>query len=66
MFHLKEFGEELKKHNIEYKLVSESDYVVGFPTKQLRKYFATRNKIKKLVNDFKPNLVFIDRQGYFG
>ena len=65
-FHLKEFGEELKKHNIEYKLVNESDYVIGFPTKQLRKYLTTRNKIKKLINDFKPNLVFVDRQGYFG
>ena len=65
-FHLKEFGEALKKNNIEYKLVSELDYVVGFPTKQLKKYFTTRNKVKKLVNDFKPDLVFIDRQGYFG
>ena len=65
-FHLKEFGETLKKHNVEYRLVNELDYIVGFPTKQLKKYFTTRNKIKKLVNDFKPDLVFIDRQGYFG
>ena len=65
-FHLREFGETLKKYNVEYRLVNESDYIVGFPTKQLKKYFTTRNKIKKLVNDFKPDLVFIDRQGYFG
>ena len=65
-FHLKEFGETLKKHNVEYRLVSESDYVVGFPTKQLKKYFTTRNKIKELIQDFKPDLVLIDRQGYFG
>ena len=65
-FHLREFGETLKKNNVEYRLVNESDYIVGFPTKQLKKYFTTRNKIKKLVNDFKPDLVFIDRQGYFG
>ena len=48
-FHLRDFGESLKKYNVEYKLVNESDYVVGFPTKQLKKYFLTRNKIKKLL-----------------
>ena len=65
-FHLREFGETLKKYNVEYRLVNELDYVVGFPTKQLKKYFTTRNKIKKLIQDFKPDLVLIDRQGYFG
>jgi glycosyltransferase involved in cell wall biosynthesis len=65
-FHLRDFGESLKKYNVEYKLVNESDYVVGFPTKQLKKYFLTRNKIKKLLLDFKPDLVLVDRQGYFG
>jgi len=65
-FHLKEFGETLKKHNVEYRLVNELDYIVGFPTKQLKKYFTTRNKIKELIQDFEPDLVLIDRQGYFG
>jgi hypothetical protein len=65
-FHLREFGETLKKYNVEYRLVNELDYVVGFPTKQLKKYFTTRNKIKELIQDFKPDLVLIDRQGYFG
>jgi len=35
-FHLKDFGEALTKFNIDYKLVRETDYVVGFPTKQIR------------------------------
>jgi len=65
-FHLRDFGEALKKYNVEYRLVNESDYAVGFPTKQLKKYFTTRNKIKELIQEFKPDLVLIDRQGYFG
>ena len=40
-YHLRDFGEALTKFDVEYKLVRETDYVVGFPTKQLRKYFAS-------------------------
>ena len=33
-FHLKEFGEELKKHEIEYTLVNDSDYATGISKKK--------------------------------
>ena len=36
-FHLKDFGEALTKFDIDYKLVKENDYVVGFTTKQIGK-----------------------------
>ena len=38
-YHLKDFGESLTKFGVVYKLIRETDYVVGFPTKQLGKYF---------------------------
>jgi len=64
--HLKSFGDELKKFNVEYKLINESDYVLGFPTKSLRKYFSSKNKLDKLISEFEPDVVLIDRQSNFG
>ena len=65
-FHLKEFGDTLKKMGIEYMLVKEIDYAVGFPTKQIRKYLSTKRKIDHLISDFKPDMVLVDRQSAFG
>ena len=66
LFHLRDFGEALTKFNVEYKLIKESDYVVGFPTKQLRKYFSSKKKFHALISDFKPDAVLVDRQSSFG
>ena len=65
-YHLRDFGEALTKFDVEYKLVRETDYVVGFPTKQLRKYFASKNKFQALISDFNPDAVLVDRQSNFG
>jgi|TARA_B110000467_G_scaffold75090_1_gene68078 glycosyltransferase involved in cell wall biosynthesis len=65
-FHLKEFGETLKKMGIEYKIVKETDYAIGFPTKKIIKYFTTKQKFNQLISNFKPDMVLVDRQGYFG
>jgi len=43
-FHLKDFGEALAKSNIDYKLVREIDYVIGFPTKQIGKFLSSKKK----------------------
>ena len=43
-YHLKDFGDALKEFNVEYRLVNESDFVVGFPTKSLKKYFSSKKK----------------------
>ena len=45
-FHLKDFGEALAKSNIDYKLVRETDYVVGFPTKQISKLISRKKNSK--------------------
>ena len=65
-FHLKDFGEALTKFNIDYKLVRETDYVVGFPTKQIGKLLSSKKKFKKLIESFKPDAVLVDRQSDFG
>ena len=65
-YHLKDLGDALSRFDIECKLVRETDYVVGFPTKQLGKYFSSKKKFKKLINDFKPDAVLVDRQSSFG
>ena len=36
LFHLKEFAEALSKLGVEYKLVKDTDYVVGFPSKKIK------------------------------
>ena len=51
-FHLKDFGEALTKFNIDYKLIRETDYVVGFPTKQISKLISSKKKFKKLIEMF--------------
>ena len=65
-FHLRDFGDALKKHGVEYKLVNELDYVIGFPTKSLRKYFSSKKKLDKLISEFQPEAVLVDRQSNFG
>ena len=65
-FHLKDFGEALAKSNIDYKLVKETDYVIGFPTKQIGKLLSSKKKFKKLIESFKPDAVLVDRQSDFG
>jgi len=49
-FHLKDFGEALTKFNVVYKLIRETDYVVGFPTKQIGKLISSKKKFKKLID----------------
>ena len=65
-FHLKDFGEALTKFNIDYQLVRETDYVVGFPTKQISKLISSKRKFKKLIESFEPDAVLVDRQSNFG
>ena len=64
-FHLKEFGEALKKIGHEYKLVREVDYARGFPSKNPIEWFS-KKKFNDLINDYNPDVVFVDRQSHFG
>ena len=66
IFHLKEFTQNLEKNNIECKVVVDSDYADGFPSRKIGNWFKSNSKFTELINDFKPDAVFVDRQRHFG
>jgi len=65
-FHLREFGEELTKLGIQYKLVVDSDISDGFPSRKIKNWFHSSKNFEKLIDDFKPDFVLIDRLRHFG
>ena len=66
LFHLKEFVAALSKLGVECKLVSRYDYVVGFPSKKITKWLQSNKKFKKLLDEFAPDVIFVDGQDQFG
>lgn len=66
LFHLNEFGEELTKFGIQYKLVVDSDVSDGFPSRRVSNWFQLRKNFETLIDEFKPDVVFIDRLRHFG
>ena len=66
IFHLKEFAQNLEKNNMECKVVPDSDYADGFPSRKIGNWFKSNSKFTELINDFKPDAVFVDRQRHFG
>lgn len=65
LFHLTEFSNALKKLGVNCKLVKDSDYSTGFPSKRISDWFPSK-KFQKLIEDFNPDAIFIDRQSHFG
>ena len=65
IFHLKEFAENLKKKNIECEVVFDSDYADGFPNRKISKWFSSNKKFRKLINEFEPDAIFVDRTRHF-
>ena len=66
LFHLKEFSDTLNSLGVESKLVFDSDYADGFPSRKISNWFQTRKKFNKLIDEFKPDAIFVDRQRHFG
>jgi len=64
-FHLKEFANELEKLNVQVKLVKDTDYSRGFPSKKISEWFNGDKKFKKLIIEFQPDAIFTDRQTHF-
>ena len=65
LFHLKEFSAELEKQNIQVKLIKDTDYSNGFPSKKISDWYNGDKKFKKLIKEFKPDAIFTDRQSHF-
>ena len=62
IFHLNELKDNLISLGVETKLVIDTEIYDGFPSRNLKKWFQTRNKFNKLINDFKPDAILVDRQ----
>ena len=65
-FHLKELGDALTEFEIEYKLVNDVEIYSGFPDTKYTRWLDSRSKFKKLVKEFEPDAVLVDRQAHFG
>ena len=65
LFHLKEFGDNLQKNNVEYKIVIDSDILDGYPSRKISKWFQNKTDFKKLLNGFNPDLILVDRPRHF-
>jgi glycosyltransferase involved in cell wall biosynthesis len=62
IFHLKELHDNLILLGVETKLVIDTEIYDGFPSRNLKKWFQTKSKFNKLINDFKPDAILVDRQ----
>ena len=66
MFHLKEFSKYLEKIGVEVKVVLDIEYSDGYPSRKISNWIKKDKKFQKLIEDFKPNIIFVDRQRHFG
>ena len=65
IFHLNEFAEKLEKNNVKCKVVFDSEYADGFPSRKIKSWFSSNKKFKKLIDDFQPDVIFVDRTRHF-
>ena len=54
-FHLQEFGYALEKLGVEYKLVRETEYVTGFPSKNVKGWFS-KKKLHELIKEYNRHI----------
>jgi len=65
-FHVQELVNALGKLQIQCKLVFDQDYADNYPSRKIENWFTSNQKFKKLIDEFKPDAIFIDRQRHFG
>ena len=66
IFHLNEFAKELNNNGIETKVVFDADFSDGFPSRKIKHWIKPKNRFKKLIKEFKPDIILVDRQRHFG
>jgi hypothetical protein len=64
-FHLQEFTNALIKNGIDCKLVNDSEFSDGYPSRKISNWFSSKKKFKKLIDDFEPDIIFVDRLRHF-
>ena len=65
-FHLNEFSTSLQKLGINCKVVIDSEISDGFPSRRIRNWFSSSKKFETTIQNFKPDLILVDRQRHFG
>ena len=65
-FHLKEFASILNDFGVETMVVSDIEYSDGYPSRKISNWIKKDKKFKKLIQKFKPDVIFVDRQRHFG
>ena len=65
IFHLREFSDTLRKNDVDVKLVLDTEYADGFPSRKISKWFTKDTRFNKLFDEFKPDLILVDRQRHF-
>lgn len=65
IFHLKEFSNNLRNRGVETLLVQDNEYADGFPSRNYSQWFFQKNRFKELIENFKPELIFVDRPRHF-
>lgn len=66
LFHLREFSNELVRFGVESKVVLDTDYCDGFPSRKISNWIQSNAKFNNLVKSFKPDAILVDRQRHFG
>ena len=66
IFHLKEFAKSLMKFNIECKIVNDVEYADGYPSRNFKSWLLSNKKFEKLISEFRPDVIFVDRPRHFG
>ena len=63
--YLKPFSEKLSKYNIQTKIVDDLDIYKSTNNKKILRWFNTPSTFNKILNEFKPDLVFTERTSHF-
>ena len=65
LFHLEDFANNLKKNGVETKVVIDTEIYTGFPSKKISNWFESKKKFNRLIKEFNPDFIFVDRQTNF-
>jgi len=65
-FHLKQFMAELEKIDIQTKLIYDLDYIDKFIELNFFKKNKKKRELEKILNEFKPDVVLLDRISKIG
>jgi len=64
--HLKQFVSELNQKNIDVKLAYDLDFIDKFFELNIKKKIDKKERLNKLLSDFKPDIVVLDRISKIG